>query len=49
VVWSLVVEVIIFILTVVLAMIDTSSWPEAFFAITMGSVAILNSNFHLIA
>ncbi|CAB3365752.1 Hypothetical predicted protein [Cloeon dipterum] len=42
VVYSLVFEVFIFILTVVLAMVNTSTWPEAFFFVTMGSVAALN-------
>ncbi|XP_059490947.1 equilibrative nucleoside transporter 3 isoform X2 [Neocloeon triangulifer] len=42
VVWSLVIEVIIFILTVVLAMVDTSTWPQTFFIVTMCSVAALN-------
>lgn len=37
------VEVIIFVLTVVLAMLDSSQWPGAFFWTTMGSVVILNS------
>lgn len=43
VVWSLIIEMIIFLFTVILAMIDSSQWPDAFFWITMGSVVVLNS------
>ena len=43
IVGSIVVEVIIFIVTVVLAMIDSSEWPGIFFWVTMASVIILNS------
>lgn len=39
---SLIVEVIVFILTVVLAMVDSSLWAEIFFYATMISVIILN-------
>ncbi|XP_023221355.1 equilibrative nucleoside transporter 3-like isoform X2 [Centruroides sculpturatus] len=42
IVCSLIVEVIIFILTVVLAMVDSASWPDIFFYATMVSVVILN-------
>ncbi|KAF4533279.1 hypothetical protein B566_EDAN010514 [Ephemera danica] len=36
------IEVLVFIFTVVLAMVDSSSWPGIFFWATMGSVVILN-------
>lgn len=39
---SILVEVLIFVATIVLAMLDSSEWPGAFFWITMGSVVILN-------
>jgi len=42
IVWSILVEVIVFVFTVVLAMVDSSQWPGAFFAITMCTVVILN-------
>ncbi|XP_014241524.1 equilibrative nucleoside transporter 1 isoform X1 [Cimex lectularius] len=42
IVWSIVVEVIAFIVTVVFAMIDTSSWVGIFFWSTMGIVVVLN-------
>ena len=37
------VEVVIFVITIVLAMIDTSAWPGIFFYITIFSVITLNS------
>lgn len=43
IVWSIIIEVLVFILTVALAMIDSSKWPGEFFWITMGSVVVLNS------
>ncbi|XP_021968310.1 equilibrative nucleoside transporter 3 isoform X2 [Folsomia candida] len=42
IVWSIVVEVILFIFTIVLAMLDTSAFPGLFFWMTMGSVVIIN-------
>lgn len=42
IVWSISIEVVIFILTIALAMSDSSSWPGVFFWITMVSVVILN-------
>jgi len=42
IVWSLLVEVVIFVVTVVLAMGDSSQWPGVFFWVTMGSVVVLN-------
>ncbi|KAL4708518.1 hypothetical protein ACJJTC_014126 [Scirpophaga incertulas] len=43
IVWSLMIEVAIFVLTVILAMVDSSQWPVAFFWITMVSVLLMNS------
>lgn len=43
IVWSITVGVIIFTITVVLVMVDTSTWPDLFFYFTLGSVFILNS------
>lgn len=45
VVWSLIVEIIIFLITVILAMVDSSAWPETFFWVTMASVVVLNSEY----
>lgn len=42
IVWSIIVEVIVFIITVILAMVDSSGWPHAFFWITLLCVVILN-------
>ncbi|XP_063608530.1 equilibrative nucleoside transporter 3-like [Penaeus indicus] len=42
IVWSILIEVVIFVFTVVLAMIDSAEWPDVFFWITIGSVIILN-------
>ncbi|KAL5288449.1 ent-3.2 family protein [Megaselia abdita] len=40
--WSISTEVVVFIVTIALAMVDSSSWPGGFFWITMLSVVILN-------
>uniref|UniRef100_A0A8D8B0X4 Equilibrative nucleoside transporter 3 n=1 Tax=Culex pipiens TaxID=7175 RepID=A0A8D8B0X4_CULPI len=45
IVYSILIEVIVFVVTVVLAMIDSSDWPGAFFWITMITVVILNSEY----
>lgn len=42
IVWSITIEVIIFIFTIVLAMSDSHDWPGTFFYVTMGCVIILN-------
>jgi solute carrier family 29 (equilibrative nucleoside transporter), member 1/2/3 len=42
VVWSLIIEIILFLVTVVLAMVDSSEWPGTFFWTTMVTVVILN-------
>lgn len=39
---SIIIEIIIFIITVFLAMLDSSAWPGAFFYITMASVVVIN-------
>ncbi|GBM82289.1 Equilibrative nucleoside transporter 3 [Araneus ventricosus] len=39
---SIIIEIIIFIVTVFLAMVDSSSWPGIFFYVTMASVVIIN-------
>ncbi|KAJ8709751.1 hypothetical protein PYW08_009755 [Mythimna loreyi] len=42
IVWSLIIEVLIFVLNIVLAMLDSTSWPGVFFWLTMISVFFLN-------
>ena len=43
--WSISIEIIIFVFTIVLAMTDSSAWPATFFYVTMLSVGILNSEY----
>ncbi|KAJ0170774.1 hypothetical protein K1T71_013546 [Dendrolimus kikuchii] len=43
IVWSLIAEVVIFVFTVLLAMLDTSAHPEIFFWLTMASAFLLNA------
>ncbi|XP_075986464.1 equilibrative nucleoside transporter 2 isoform X2 [Anticarsia gemmatalis] len=43
IIWSLIMEVIIFVVTVILAMVDSTEWPEVFFWLTMVTVFILNA------
>lgn len=43
IVWSILVEVVVFIFTVILAMLDSSEWPGTFFYVTLFTVVILNS------
>ncbi|CAK1594600.1 unnamed protein product [Parnassius mnemosyne] len=43
IVWSLIMEVLVFVVTVILAMVDSSEWPVTFFWITLVSVFILNA------
>lgn len=43
IVWSIVIEVVLFIFTVILAMLDTSSYPGVFFWLTIVSVVLINS------
>lgn len=43
VVWSILIMVFVFVMTVVLAMTDSSEWPGTFFWVTMSSVVVLNS------
>jgi len=42
IVWSIIIVVVMFIVTVILAMLDSVEWPGAFFWITMASVVIIN-------
>ncbi|XP_073963495.1 equilibrative nucleoside transporter 2 isoform X1 [Choristoneura fumiferana] len=42
IVWSLSIEVLIFVFTIILAMLDSTQWPGAFFWLTMISVFLLN-------
>lgn len=42
IVYSILVEVIVFIVTVVMAMMDSSEWPGEFFWLTMSLVVVLN-------
>ncbi|XP_012283702.1 equilibrative nucleoside transporter 1 isoform X2 [Orussus abietinus] len=44
IVWGILVQVLVFVFTVVLAMTDSSGWPDAFFWITIISVVILNTS-----
>ncbi|XP_048522343.1 equilibrative nucleoside transporter 1-like [Dendroctonus ponderosae] len=43
--WSIVINIMIFIITIALAMVDTSMWPYSFFFITMITVVFLNSKY----
>lgn len=45
IVLSIIIEVIVFIVTVGLAMIPTNEWPDIFFWVTMASIVILNSTY----
>lgn len=42
IVWSIIIEVIIFIITVILAMVDSETWPYGFFYVTIISVVVLS-------
>ena len=48
IVWTLFIEVVIFVVTIILAMIDSSNWPGIFFYLTIFSVILLNSEKQLI-
>lgn len=39
---TLIAEAVIFLITIILAIVDSSQWPRAFFYITLLSVAVLN-------
>ncbi|KAG7297422.1 hypothetical protein JYU34_019409 [Plutella xylostella] len=43
IVWSLSMEVLIFVVTIVLAMVDSRAWTPAFFWLTMASVLLMNT------
>ena len=42
IVWTMLVEIVVLIITIVLAMVETSSWPTPFFYLTIGCVVVLN-------
>jgi len=42
IVWTLLVEILVLILTIVLAMVETAGWPTLFFYLTLGSVVLLS-------
>ncbi|CAH1784010.1 unnamed protein product [Owenia fusiformis] len=42
IVWSIIVVILCFILTVILAIVDSSEWPGLFFGVTMGTVVVIN-------
>ncbi|XP_076265522.1 equilibrative nucleoside transporter 2 [Rhynchophorus ferrugineus] len=42
IVWSISINVIVFIVTIILAMVDSSTWPYTFFYLTLVSIVILN-------
>ena len=43
IVWTLLIEVLVFVATIILAMVDSSDWPALFFYLTFACVVILNS------
>ena len=43
IVWTLLIEVLVFVVTIILAMVDSSEWPGIFFYLTIGCVILLNS------
>jgi len=47
IVWSIVIEAVLFIGTVALAMIDTFSTPALFYYLTIASVVLINSTWEL--
>ena len=49
IVWTLFVNILVFVFTIVLAMVDSSEWPGIFFYLTVGSVVILNSNIYILS
>ncbi len=44
IVWTMLVEILVLIITIVLAMVETSSWPTPFFYLTIGCVVVLSLN-----
>lgn len=42
IVWTMLLEILVLIVTIVLAMVETSTWPSVFFYLTIGSVVLLN-------
>ena len=45
IVWALLIEVIVFVVTIILAMVDTSVWPGTFCYLTIASIVILNGKY----
>ena len=43
--WTLAIEIVIFVITIILAMIDSTTWPGIFFYLTILTVIILNSEY----
>lgn len=42
IVWTMLVEIIVLIITIVLAMVETDTWPTPFFYLTLVCVVVLN-------
>jgi len=42
IVWTLLIEVLVFVVTIILAMVDSAEWPGVFFYLTIGCVILLN-------
>lgn len=42
IIWSILLEIILFVITVLLAMVDSSEWPGLFFWVTMLTVVVIN-------
>lgn len=45
IVWALLIEVIVFVVTIILAMVDTSEWPGVFCYLTIACVILLNGSY----
>ena len=48
IVWTLLIEVLVFVVTIILAMVDSSEWPGVFFYLTIGCVILLNSKWYFV-
>ena len=48
IVWALLIEVIVFVVTIILAMVDTSEWPGTFCYLTIASIVVLNSKLYFV-
>ena len=49
IVWTLLIEVLVFVVTIILAMVDSSEWPGVFFYLTIGCVILLNSKWYFVS